>query len=262
MYEYYEKTIKHDDEKQTSLSFENIDEGKLFLIKKKNPEIMGYLVVDELFTRIRNKKWYCVCFHDIANRNVPFAVGLIKKRTKENMMQLYEIATNEKEIIALTSDHFKIYESITDENEIIHQQCIFHHFDNLNDLIYPILKNQDISEIEKMSLARETSEYRNIFRTFDENECEMLWNSFLDKGNELNSIFIDNSERITKQFLRHTQFTKDNFIPRTSNQAETFHSLPVIRQIKNSTQTPKGLLECIAVIMQYYKPKSRKQKRP
>jgi hypothetical protein len=51
--------------------------------------------------------------------------------------------------------------------------------------------------------------------------------------------FKDNSEKITEHFLRHTQFTRNNFIPKTSNPEETVHSLPVVRQIKNSTVYPK-----------------------
>jgi hypothetical protein len=166
------------------------------------------------------------------------------------------------EITALTSDHFNVYESITDDEKIIHQQCVFHHFNNLNDLIYPVLKDSSVSDIEKMDLAYQTTLYRNILRSFDEEECELLWDSFLNYKPGLHSVFIDNVESITENFLRHTQFSRDNFIPRTSNQAETFHSIPIVRQIKNNTNSPKGFLECMAVIIQYYQPKARKKKRP
>jgi IS1 family transposase len=260
--EYYEETVKANKEKQSNNGLKTGEYDKIFVVKKKNPEIMGYLVVDELFITINKKRWYCVCFHDILNQNVPFAVGLVKRRTLENMTRIYEISTRGMEITALTSDHFKVYESIADEKEIIHQECIFHHFNNLNDDIYPFLKDESISDIEKMVLARQTSEYRNIFREFDEKKSKLLWDSFLNNEKPLHDVFIDNSEKITEHFLSHTQFTRDNFIPRTSNQAEKFHSLPVIRQIKNSAQTPKGFLECMAVIIQYYKPKTRKRKRP
>ena len=204
----------------------------------------------------------CCLFHDISDKNAPFAAGVMKSRRKENMHRVYEVATRGMEIIALTSDHFTVYESIADEEKIIHQECIFHHYNNLNDDIYPILNDKDISNSEKMTLALQTTEYRNIFRTYEEKKALKLWDCFLDKGTNLHDVFKDNIEKITESFLRHTQFTRDNFIPRTSNQAETFHSVPVVRQIKNNMETPKGFLECIAVIMQYYQPKTRKRKRP
>jgi hypothetical protein len=102
-YEYYEEAVKDEKMKQSINDFEIAESDKLFLVKKKNVEVMGYLVVDELFTNIKNKRWYCVCFHDINDPNVPFAVGLVKRRTLENMERLYEIATRGMEIISLTT---------------------------------------------------------------------------------------------------------------------------------------------------------------
>jgi len=113
-----------------------------------------------------------------------------------------------------------------------------------------------------MALAHQYTLYHNIFRTFDAEESEFLWNSFLNEGENLCEFFKDNAVKITEHILNHTQFTKNNLIPRTSNQAERFHSIPVVRQIKNKCKSPEGFLQCMAVIMEYYYPKSRKKIRP
>jgi IS1 family transposase/transposase-like protein len=260
--EYLEEFVVNKESNKDFEGLENTEYDKLYAIRKRKAKGMGYLVVDELFTNIKQKRWYSVCIHDISDKNVPFAVGVIKKRSLKNMKALYDFATRGMDIRSMTTDHFKAYEAIADDNEILHQQCIFHHIDDLNEDIYPVLKDKSISEVERMALARQTSEYRNIFRTYDEKEADFLWNSFLSNEDKLHEVFKDNSESITEHFLRHTQFTRDNFIPKTSNQAETFHSLPVVRQIKNTAKSPRGFLECMAVIMQYHKPTTRKQKRP
>jgi hypothetical protein len=86
--EYYEEPANNEKEKEPLNCFEIDENDKLFMIRKKDVEIMGYLVVDELFVNINGQRWYCVSFHDISNKNVPFAVGLVKKRTLENMSRL------------------------------------------------------------------------------------------------------------------------------------------------------------------------------
>ena len=260
--EYYEELVENRKKTDDGDDFNTVEDCELFMVRKKNHDIMGYLVVDELFIHIKEERWYCVSFHDISNQDVPFAVGLVKTRSLENMTRLYELATQDTDIISLTTDHFSIYEAIADKKGIVHQECIVHHFSNLNDDIYSVLKDKEISDIERMSLAHQTTKYRNIFRTYDEKESLMLWESFLDDKRTLHDVFAKNAESISEHFLRHTQFTRNNFIPRTTNQAEKFHSLPGVMQLKNSTKSPKGFLEYMAVIMQYHEPKSRKQKRP
>jgi len=52
-----------------------------------------------------------------------------------------------------------------------------------------------------------------------------------------------------ENYLRHTQFTRDSLISVTPNQAETFYSMLVVRQIKNIVKIPKGFMECMVVII-------------
>jgi hypothetical protein len=108
---------------------------------------MGYLVVDELFANIKHDRFYSVCIHDISDKNVPFAVGVMKSRYLKNMKALYNFATCGMDITLMTTDYFALYEAIADDKKILHQQCIFnHHFKNLNKDIYPILEDKDISD--------------------------------------------------------------------------------------------------------------------
>ena len=58
--EYYEENIPIENEIDDFESSESTDSDKLYMLRKKNPEIMGYLVVDELFINIKNQKWYAV----------------------------------------------------------------------------------------------------------------------------------------------------------------------------------------------------------
>ena len=260
--EYYEEPVKDEKIKSDykSMKYENKD--KLYAIRGKNIEISGYLVVDELFCYVGGVRWFCVSFHDISKRNTPFAVGLVKSRTYENMKRLYEIATRGLSVVSITTDHFSVYESLSDEMGIVHQQCTFHHFKAINEDVYPTLKDKTISDIVRMGTAHDLTDYRNIYRTYDEDESEMRFETFLEKGESLDQGFIKNHESIIESYLRHTQFTRNNLIPGTSNQAETFHSIPVVRQLKNTAKTPKGFMQCMAVIIQYYKPKTRKKITP
>ena len=237
--EYYEEPLKDKEIESDykSVKFENKD--KLYAIRMKNIEISVYLVIDELFCYVGGVRWFCVSFHDIGKRNTPFAVGLVKSRTYENMKRLYEIATRGLNIISITTDHFSVYESLADEMSIVHQQCTCHHFKNINEDVYPTLKDETISDIVKMSTAHDLTDYRDIYRIYYEDESEMRFEAFLEKEKSLDQGFIKNHESIIESYLRHTQFTRNNLIPVTSNQAETFHSIPVVRQLKNTAKSSK-----------------------
>jgi hypothetical protein len=52
---------------------------------------------------------FVLVFMIISNKNAPFAVGLVKNRTYENMKRLYEIATRDLSVISVTTDYFNVY---------------------------------------------------------------------------------------------------------------------------------------------------------
>ena len=49
-------------------------------------------------------------------------------RTKKNILSLIKETTEGHEIKSITTDGFKVYESVADELNLKHQRCIFHMF--------------------------------------------------------------------------------------------------------------------------------------
>ncbi|WP_157078670.1 hypothetical protein [Methanobrevibacter filiformis] len=119
-------------------------------------------------------------------------------------MRLFEIALKDKEFRSLTTDHFKAYEALADHFHVFHQQCIFHHFQNINKSVYPLFKDKSLSEVEKMQVALELTKYRNIFRTYNEQEANDLMDDFMENKNTLNKGLYRNLDKIMKHFQRHT----------------------------------------------------------
>ena len=101
-----------------------------------------------------------------------------------------------------------------------------------------------------MAILRYLTEINNIFRTFDENECFDRYESILNKSKRLAEIIIKILvDKIIPNIESLTQFTKDNFIPRTSNQAEQHYSKTKKSETKAKFKTDDGLLEYLALFM-------------
>jgi hypothetical protein len=78
------------------------------------------------------------------------------------------------------------------------------------------LKRTKDDTITKMSVARYLTEINNIFRTYDEEECLNRYEVLLDKYDRLPSVIIKIlTKKIIPNFESLTQFTVNNFIPRT-----------------------------------------------
>lgn len=112
------------------------------------------------------------------------------------------------------------------------------------------LKKTKDDKTTKMAIVRYLTEINNIFRTFDEDECLNRFESILDKSEVLPQIIIKILvDKIIPNFESLTQFTKDNFIPRTSNQAEQHYSKTRKSETKAKFKTDNGLLEYLALFM-------------
>ena len=102
----------------------------------------------------------------------------------------------------------------------------------------------------KMVIARYLTEINNIFRTYDENECLKRYEAILNKSDILPPIIVKIlSNKIIPNFESLTQFTKNNFIPRTSNQAEQHYSKTRKSETKAKFKTNDGILEYLALFM-------------
>jgi hypothetical protein len=92
--------------------------------------------------------------------------------------------------------------------------------------------------ITKMSVVRYLTEINNIFRTYDEKECLNRYEVLLDKYDRLPSVIIKIlTKKIISNFKSLIQFTTDNFIPRTSNQAEQHYSKTKKSETKSKYKT-------------------------
>ncbi|KZX16008.1 hypothetical protein MBCUT_11440 [Methanobrevibacter cuticularis] len=87
----------------------------------------------------------------------------------------------------------------------------------------------------------------NIFRIYDENECLKRYETILNKSERLPEIIITLlADKIIPNIESLTQFTKDNLIPITSNQAEQHYSKTQKLETTHKFKTNEGLLEYLA----------------
>jgi hypothetical protein len=112
------------------------------------------------------------------------------------------------------------------------------------------LKRTKDNTVTKMSIVRYLTEINNIFQTYDEKECLKRYKALLKKYDRLQSVIIKIlTKKIILNFKSLTQFTADNFMPRTSNQVEQHYSKTKKSGNKSKFKTNEGLLEYLALFM-------------
>ena len=228
---------------------ENIIKKEGNRITRKFDQLSGYLTIDEEYIYIDGKKKYRVSLHDRFIKG-PIAEEIMNSRTKKKIKDLIEEVTENNEIISLTSDGLRQYKSVAKDLGIIHQRCIFHMIKECKEELRDYLKKTKDNATTKMASVRYLTEINNIFRTFDENESLDRFESILDKSELLPQIIIKIlADKIIPNFKSLTQFTKDNFIPRTSNQAEQHYSKTQKSETKAKFKTNDGLLEYLSLFM-------------
>lgn len=238
---------------QSIKNFLKIDENQVkqegSRITRKFKQLSGYLTIDEEYIYINGKRKYRVSLHDRFIKG-PIAEEIMKKRTKKKIKTLIEEVTNGHSIISLTSDGLKQYKLVSKDLGIIHQRCVFHMMKECREEIKKYLKRTKDNLVTKMTVLRYLTEINNILRTFDENECFNRYEAILNKSERLPEIIIKILvDKIIPNIESLTQFTKDNFIPRTSNQAEQHYSKTGKSETKAKFKTDTGLLEYLALFM-------------
>jgi len=239
---------------QSIKNFLKIDEN---LVKKEGSRIVrkfnqlsGYLTIDEEYIYINGKKKYRVSLHDRFIKG-PIAEEIMKSRTTKKIKALIEEVTDGHSVISLTSDGLKQYKLVSKDLGIIHQRCVFHMMKECREEIERYLKKTKDDLVTKMAVLRYLTEINNIFRTFDENECFDRYETILNKSERLPEIIIKILvDKIIPNIESLTQFTKDNFIPRTSNQAEQHYSKTEKVETQAKFKTDDGLLEYLALFME------------
>ncbi|MDR2967173.1 MAG: transposase [Methanobacteriaceae archaeon] len=238
---------------QSIKNFLKIDENQVKkegkrIVRKFN-QLSGYLTIDEEYVYINGKRKYKVSLHDRFIKS-PIAEEIMKSRTKKKIKALIEEVTAEHSVISLTSDGLKQYSLVSEDLGIIHQRCVFHMMKDCRNEIKRYLKKTKDDLVTKMAILRYLTEINNIFRTFDENECFNRYEAILNKSERLPEIIVKILvDKIIPNIESLTQFTKDNFIPRTSNQAEQHYSKTQKSQTKAKFKTDEGLLEYLALFM-------------
>jgi hypothetical protein len=117
--------------------------------------------------------------------------------------------------------------------------------------VYKYFKKSKDDSVTKMSIVRYLTGINNVFRTYDEKECLRRFKELLEKSKVLHpgivKIF---RKKMIPNFESLKQFTVDNFIPRTSNQAEQHYSITMKSETKSKFKTNEGLLEYLALFME------------
>ncbi|MDR2623973.1 MAG: hypothetical protein LBC39_05325 [Methanobrevibacter sp.] len=162
-------------------------------------------------------KRYRVLLHD-AFIKYPIAEEIMSSRTTKRLKSLIEDITDVQPRISLTSDGLKQYKKVAENLGLKHQKCVFHLMKDCREKVKRYLKRTKDNTVTKMSVVRYLTEINNIFRTYDGKECLKRYKVLLEKYDRLPSVIIKVlTKKIILNFKSLTQFTVDNFIPRTSN---------------------------------------------
>ncbi|MDR2623016.1 MAG: hypothetical protein LBC39_00370 [Methanobrevibacter sp.] len=194
-------------------------------------------------------KRYRVSLHD-AFIKYPIAEEIMFSRTTRKLKSLIEDVTDGQSIISLTSDGLKQYKKVAEDLGLKHQRCVFHLMKDCRTKVYKYLKKSKDDSVTKMSIVRYLTEINNVFRTYDECECLRRFKELLGKSEVLPSIIMKIlRNKVIPNFESLRQFTIDNFIPRTSNQAEQHYSATRKSETRRRFKTNEGLLEYLALFM-------------
>jgi len=103
---------------------------------------------------------------------------------------------------------------------------------------------------KKIEICRILTKLKNLFWTYNEEESLKRFETLLNKSDELIIVLRTYiHKKIIPEFQRLTNYTRNNFIPRTSNQAEQWYSNSTKHQNKKKYKTTEGLLEYLALKM-------------
>lgn len=120
----------------------------------------------------------------------------------------------------------------------------------MNNKILKEIKKNKYTTIEKIETCRILTELKNVFRTYDEETSLKRFETLLNKSDQFIEVLRTYiHKKIIPDFQRLTNYTRNNFIPRTSNKAEQWYSNSAKHQNKKKYKTTQGLLEYLALKM-------------
>jgi Asp-tRNA(Asn)/Glu-tRNA(Gln) amidotransferase C subunit len=233
------------------------DIASLQMLKNKNIKFSGEMVVDELFTNVDGKRQYTVSIFANEIKDMPIAIAIMNTRHFDVMKTFFDFVFQESEFKALTSDMLAVYNKIATSAEVPHQNCIIHWMKNNGKKIKSELEKDELSKKDKINITKKFTEIKEILRCFDKEKKKKKISEFKKDLSHIPDFFENIVENFFEKVETLTAYSKNNKIPRTSSKAETFHSLPQIRQIKHTSKKPWSLLLSLGTIVLNYKPNYR-----
>jgi hypothetical protein len=196
--------------------------------------------------------------------DMPIGIAIIETRKFEVMKTFFDFVFKDQDFKFLTSDMLHVYEAIATDNNIPHQQCIFHSMKYVGEMIFDEVKKKGkYTDEDKIWFYTLLTEYREILREFNYEKAINKKKNFITKidkllkNGELPKVFSKIIKHLNRRFEKLTTHLKEDNIDRTSNKCETFNSLPQVTRLKNICKSPRALLLRLASLMKNYKPNFR-----
>jgi hypothetical protein len=182
---------------------------------------------------------------------LPLSEGLLLSLNPLFIKQFIQESTENKPLIAITTDHVPKYKNIMDELKVKHQLCIFHFYKMLGDKLYKLLRSKKTSEEEKNKLKLYYKEIRKIFDSTNYKTATKLLKELLSYFDDIPRVL---QRFITKNILpnlnRLTQFMYNPNIARTSNYIENYYRQTLPKAYKKKYKTTQGLTNYLKLKMQ------------
>jgi DNA polymerase III gamma/tau subunit len=222
-------------------------------------KISGDAIADEVFLNMMKNKQYLVTIMDQNVQDMPIGIAIMKTRKFEAIKAFFDFVFKNHDFKFLTSDMLNVYEAIATDNNIPHQQCIFHSMKYVGEMIFDELKKKGkYTNEDKIWFYILLTEYREILRELNYKKAIDKKKNFIAKidkflkNGELPRVFSKMIKHLNKRFKKVTTHLREDNIDRTSNKCETFNILPQIRHIKNNSKSPKALLYRLGSIIENY----------
>jgi transposase-like protein len=218
----------------------------------------GYYCYDEQYVKINGTWMYRLTLYDHI-LNIPVTKKIAPDKEYTIIKHFIQESTENKPLIAITTDHVPEYKTIMDELGVKHQLCIFHFYKMIGDKLYKLLRSKKTSEDEKTRLKKYFKEIRQIFDTKNYETASNLLEELLSHFDNIPHVL---QRFITKKILpnlnRLTQFMHDPKISRTSNHVENYYRQTLPRANKKKYKTIHGLINYLKLKIQKWTSKHGK----
>jgi transposase-like protein/DNA-directed RNA polymerase subunit RPC12/RpoP len=139
------------------ISYQTIHNWQQIITKNQIQNIetsySGYYCYDEQYVKINGVWMYRLTLFDHI-LNIPVSEEIAPDKKYNTIKQFILESTNNKPLIAITTDHVPEYKNIMDELNVKHQLCIFHFYKMIGDELYKLLRSKKTSDDEKNKIEQ------------------------------------------------------------------------------------------------------------